>query len=134
MKKSHSVRFWFLLFLAFYTCMSGALTIFVSLHTLRNLRMESAQNRQEILNFYMEQTDTVLRNAYYSLLQFGQSNEDLVALQIDSTSVSENSLHRSALRQDLLSLSTTQADVTGYCLYIESDAFQNDFFTYIINI
>lgn len=133
MKKSHSVRFWFLLFLAFYTCMSGALTIFVSLHTLRNLRMESAQNRQEILNFYMEQTDTVLRNAYYSLLQFGQSNEDLVALQIDSTSVSENSLHRSALRQDLLSLSTTQADVTGYCLYIESDAFQNDFFTYIIN-
>lgn len=133
MKKSHSTRYWFLLFLSIYICCSSVLAVFVSIHTLHNLREESAQNRLAILNFYMQQTDTSLRNAYTSLLQFGQSNEDLISLQIDSTSVSENYLCRSSLRQDLLSLSVTQADITGYFLYVPSDAFGNDYFTYTIN-
>lgn len=133
MKKSHSVQFWFLFFLMIYACCSSILAILVSVHTLHNLRKESAQNRQEMLNFYMEQTDTSLRNAYYSLLEISSLNEDLIALQLNSTDISENALHRSALRQDLLSLSSSKTDVTGYFLYVESDTFSNEFFTYTVN-
>jgi len=132
MRKTHSTKYWFFLFLIIYSLLSSAAAVIVTVCTLNNLREEAAQERHELLDFYIEQTDTALKNAYHSLIDITQNNRDIVALQMEDN-VSENALCKSSLSKALSSLTASRREITGYFLYITKDALGNDFFTFSSN-
>lgn len=132
MKKAHSIKYWFTIFLTIYSIFSIAIALLVSKHTLNRLSEDAAQQRYELLELYLEQKDITLRNAYYSLIDLSLNNKDLVALRVEEN-VSENALKRSALQRTLQSLTSSHTEITGYFLYVASDTFGNEYFAFSSN-
>lgn len=132
MKRAHSVKYWFTIFLTIYSVFSITIALFVSKHTLDNLSADAAQQRYELLELYLEQTDITLRNAYYSLIDLNLNNKDLVGLRVEKND-SENALKRSSLQRTLQSLTSSHTEITGYFLYVASDALGKEYFAFSSN-
>lgn len=129
MKRTHSIKYWFILFSIVWGLLGGIIAVTVGICTLRNLQEDAAEERRELLSFYLEQIDADLRNAYYSLIEVSQNNEDVVQLQL-KTNPSDNALHKNALSKAVQSLAYTRAEVTGYFLYTAEDGLGHEFFTF----
>lgn len=132
MKKAHSVKYWFTVILTVYSVFAVVIALLVSRNTLNSLSEDAAQERYELLELYLEQTDITLRNAYYSLIDLNLNNKDLVGLRVEKNA-SENALKRSALQRTLQSLTSSHTEITGYFLYVPSDALNEEYFGFSSN-
>lgn len=132
MKKAHSVKYWFAVILIVYSIFAVAIALLVSKNTLDSLSADAAQRRYELLELYLEQTDITLRNAYYSLIDLNLNNKDLMELLVDE-SISESALKKSSLQRTLQSLTSSHTEITGYFLYVPSDALGSEYFGFASN-
>ncbi len=125
--KKHSIKYYIILVFSIWLVISFGISVSAMIFSVHQLKEKVAEEEKASLRFYQSEVDRALKDTYVSLCDMVETNDSILTIQMDQDS-SALALSKSALSRNLASLSASHSDISFFFVYIEQDAYGNEFF------